>query len=418
MTNPANSSLVMVPVPAVRPSQIAPRVTVPERVVPDLRVFEIPRPVEPILSQSRKPRTGVWIAGCVAALIGLFAVYLWGFAVDRYESRAGVIIRSDTQDSAKVAGWVTAFSGPAWSAEAEILTRFVHSPEMFQTVDQMLDVREHYASHWPQDVLFGLWPDASLNVVLWHWRRTVQLAANPATGLVELHISAYDPEFAQAIAQQIVAESADLVARLNGRMKAERVVPAEQALAEATVGLQRARTNIAAFRHRTQIIDPVVDLQSGVGVLADLQGRLAETLIEYDTLLHSTRPDDPRLTELRHTLDIIRERIATEHRAFLGRPVSQVGDSEPYPELVATYERLAVELNVAEERYRAALAALDNANADADQHMRRFETFLHPSLATTPSFPQRVSILVKAAALLSLAGILVALLLTGLRERR
>ena len=62
---------------------------------------------------------------------------------------------------------------------------------------------------------------------------------------------------------------------------------------------------------------------------------------------------------------------------------------EDYPTLLAEYEGLVVDREFAEESYRAALAALDGARANASRQSRYLATYVEPTYPETAEFPQR-----------------------------
>ena len=85
--------------------------------------------------------------------------YLWVVAQDRYASVAGFTVRQEeTGGATELLGGLSALTGSNLSADGDILYEFILSQAMVRRVDAELDLRAHFAEHWPSDPLFALWP--------------------------------------------------------------------------------------------------------------------------------------------------------------------------------------------------------------------------------------------------------------------
>ena len=78
---------------------------------------------------------------------------------------------------------------------------------------------------------------------------------------------------------------------------------------------------------------------------------------------------------------------------------------------------LVVDRESAEERYRAALAALDVARAKASGQSRYLATYVQPTLAETSEYPQRGTIIGLAGLFLLLGWATLALIYYSVRDR-
>jgi len=85
--------------------------------------------------------------------------------------------------------------------------------------------------------------------------------------------------------------------------------------------------------------------------------------------------------------------------------------------LIAEYEGLTVDREFAEENYRAALAAVDLARANASRQSRYLATYIAPTVAETSEYPRRGLILGLAALFLTLGWSVMALVYYSVRDR-
>ncbi|WP_238368595.1 sugar transporter [Mesobacterium pallidum] len=343
--------------------------------------------------------------------------YLWEIAIDQYGSNTGFTVRSEETGGAQdlLGGFLDVGSTGDDSA---ILYEYVLSPEIVAQIDAVLDLKAHYSANYDIDPIFSLPPDATAEDLLSHWERVVKVSYDSGSGLIDMEVIAFTPAMAQAISREIVAESQAMINTLNEQARNDSMRYANEDLEIAVQRLKDAREALTRFRTRTQIVDPAADLQGRMGVLANLQQQLAQALIDYDLLLETTtNPNDPRLTQAGRRIEVIRERIADERLTFASDSTEVGGVGEDYPSLIAEFESLSVDREVAEETYRAALTALDVARANASRQSRYLATYVRPTLPESAEYPQRELLTFMAALICFVAWSVLALIYYSVRDR-
>ena len=347
------------------------------------------------------------------------SAYLYVLAEDQYASTTGFTVRQQEGGSASsFLSGLAGFTGTGGSSDSDILYEFIQSQEIVERIDAKLDLRGHYSQHWKTDKVFSIWPNADIEDLLWFWTRIVRISYDQSASLIEIRVLAFDPEYARAVAQEIVAESQAIINELSTTARADAMRYAQSDLDEALERLKSAREALTSFRTRTRIVDPTADLQGRLGVMNNLQQQLAEALISYDLLLENSREGDPRLQQAEQRIEVIRARISSERDAFAtgGDDVGAVGDD--YPSLIAEFERLTVDRVYGEETYRASLAALDVARAEADRLSRYLATYIEPTLAQRAEYPKRGILIGLTALFMLLTWAILALVYYSIRDRR
>lgn len=288
---------------------------------------------------------------------------------------------------------------------------------MVEAVNNRIDLREHYSEHWPRDWVFSIWPDASQEDLIWYWNRMVGVSYNSSTGLIEVQVRAFDPLMAQDINKAIVSESQTHINELNLQAREDAMRYARADLDEAVELLKNAREALTNFRLESQIVDPETDIQTRMGVMQSLQQQLAEALIEYDLLRGNTTGADPRLKDAAQRIEVIRDRIATERRNFSSSSTETGGVAQDYPTLIAEFERLTVDREYAEEFYFASLTAMESARDEANRQSLYLATYIKPTQAEDPEYPQRPVLSGLTALFLVLAWSIGALIFYSIRDR-
>ena len=371
-------------------------------------------------AQMRRRHWGLLASFVLMVLAPLAAVvfYLWAVAEDQYISTAGFTVRSQESSGATdILGGVANFAGNTTASDSDILYEFIQSQEMVEAVDKTVPLRPHYSQRWPDDWAFSLWPDATLEQMIWYWQRIVGISYDSGSGLIEVQAVAFDSETAREITRAIVTESQIRINELNEQAREDAMRYAREDLDEALERLKGAREALTQFRTRTRIVDPAADIQGRMGVMNNLQQQLAEALIEYDLLRGTVGGSDPRLTKAKQHIDVIRERINIERQTFTSTNTDTGAVGEDYPSLISEFERLTVDLEYAEETYRAALTTLETARAEATRQSRYLATYIKPTRAQESEYPDRYLLSGLAGLFLLLTWSILALIYYSIRDR-
>jgi capsular polysaccharide transport system permease protein len=369
-------------------------------------------------ARMRKRHWGVLVSFIAIVIIPLFivAVYLWAIADDRYASTTGFSVRqADEQSSSDILGGLVKFTGGSSSPDSDVLYQFIRSQNLALEVDKKLHLREYFSAHWKSDPVFALAPNATAEDLHEYWGRVVRVTYSQGSGLLQVDVHTFSPDMAQKIAREIVSESTKLINGLNDVARNDAIRYADNDLAKAVEKLRAARENLTEFRTRTQIVDLQADIQGRMGVTNNLQQQLVQELVALDQLAASTSADDPRVTQAKRRIQAIRERIANERQNLATTIVP--GTGKDYPALRSEFEGLTVDQEFAEQVYRAALTARDAAYDSAQRQTRYLATYITPTLADAPEYPQRGMIFGLAALFLMLSWGIVVLIYYSIRDR-
>ena len=352
--------------------------------------------------------------------LALAGFYLFSIAQDQYSSTVGFTVRSEEGASASdlIGGLAQFAGGSGTGTDGDVLYEFIQSQEIVERIQARVDLAGHYSQYWEEDPLFSVWPEASIEDLLWFWKRVVRISYDQSSGLTELQVLAFDPDMAQRIAKEILAESQQMINALNTAAREDAMRHALSDQEAALARLKEAREALTRYRTRTQIVDPEADIQGRMGVLNNLQQQLAQALIDHDLLTENASSADPRVTQTQLRIEVIRERIERERESFASDQPAQDSGREDYPTLLAEYESLVVDREFAEETDRAALAAVEASQAKAARQSRYLAAYIQPTRAQSSEFPQRGMISGLLGMLLVLSWAILALIYYSIRDRR
>lgn len=370
-----------------------------------------PQPVGP----DRRARPFLFLSFLAAVLIPLagIAMYLAWYATPQFEAVAAFSVRQEEAPGATATtGGFNGFMATG-APDAEVLYDFLSSGDLVATLEEAVNLRARYGRARPQDRVFRLPPNATIEDLARYWRRMTALSLDTGTGLIEMRVRAFTAPDAEAIAVAALGAADVLVNRLSDLAHEDSLAHAAGEVAGAEQRLEAARAALLAFREATQIVDPQADLSGQMGLLESLQAELADELIRSDLLAMGASTDGPRLAQSRRRIAVIENRIA-EERAKLS------GGTRPggYAMAFDTYERLSADVAFAEETYTAARTAEVTARAEARRQSRYLAVHIRPGRAERATEPDALKILGLAALFLVLAWGLAALVVASLRDRR
>jgi capsular polysaccharide transport system permease protein len=335
-------------------------------------------------------RTRHWLllAGFVLMVLAPLATatwYLYARAADQYHSVVAFSVRSEELGTA-AAGLLGAITqiGTGTASDADILFEYIRSQEIVEDIDGELDLRTIY-NRAEGDPVFTLGPDATIEDLLTHWGRMVDVSFESGAGIIHVRANAFRAEDAQAIATAILRESGRLVNELSDQAREDAIRYAREELVEAEEHLHALRQRLSEFRRANRIVDPTADVAGQMGLLSALQAELATALVERDVLLSYVGESDQRVVQATRRINAITARIE-EERTSLGVAGDDAG---ALSDVIGTYEELRVDLEFANAAYTQALAGLAAARAEARRQSRYLAPHIEPTLAQSSLYPRR-----------------------------
>lgn len=381
-----------------------------------------PRVSVPPMAGATRVRTrhrGILFSFLLLVLIPISAAlyYLFFIAVDQYESRVGFAVRTEeTKSALDVLGGLTGFSS-ASSSDPDILYEFIRSQEMVERVNAQLDLREAFTA--PDfDPVFTLKADSSIEDLVAYWPRMIRVYYGNS-GLIEVRAFAFDRQTAHRLADLVFEESSRKINAMSAVARMDATLYAEEERDKVIERLKQARQALTSFRIENQIVDPEADIAGQMGLLNALQAQLAAELIERDTLLQTSRENDPRREQNALTIEVIERRIAGERRKLgVGEAGGSSDATQGYASVIGKYEELMVDQTFAEQSYLSALSAYDAALAEAQRTSRYLTAYLLPTMPETSTAPRRVMLGGLMAGFCLVCWFILLLIYYSLRDRR
>lgn len=366
-----------------------------------------------------RPRHRALLWGFVVLVVlpvAASAIYLFGFARDQFVSNAGFTIHQEgnTSGANNGASGFSFLTGAQRDSNGDQLYAFLQSQTLVERLAARSDLRKHFEQGWPQDPLFSLWPNASIEDLTSLWHRFVRIDYDHTTRLFSIQVRAFTAEMAYALSQLVLAESQEMIDMLNAEVRQDTTELARQDVARTQERLRGARAKIAAFRADVGSLDPVQDAAGRARIINGLEQQLTTTLVDYE-LLDTSAPESTPSKDLR--LEQLAQRIAALRKQIAAQNVTAESVSAFTPERLTQYESLQTDLSFAQDYYLSALKNLEEARQNAARRSLYLSVHIPSTKAQEALYPKAFLTLAIIAGLALLIWSTITLVYYSLRDR-
>ncbi|MCW7538936.1 capsular biosynthesis protein [Aquabacterium sp. A7-Y] len=322
----------------------------------------------------------------IAVPLLLATLYYVFFAADRYVSESIVTVRQTNQESSNLPGVALLLGGvnPPSREDTLYLRQYIHSLEMLKRLDAKLNLRAHYEAE-KLDPLYRLYGGTSQEWFLEYYRSRVEVLFDEVASLLTVRVQGFEPAFAQQVAQGILQESEQFVNAFSHRIAREQMGFAEQELQRAAERLQAAKAKMVDFQDRHRLLDPAAQAQASGALTAELQATLAKHEAELRHLRSFLNENSYQVQALQSQVEALRKQLEAERgRATSGK------SSDRLNALASQFRDLTLQAGFAEDAYKLALSAVENARIDATRKLKSLVVIEPPAKPEIAIYPRRV----------------------------
>lgn len=319
----------------------------------------------------------------------LASLYLMFVAADQYSSSSSFAVRSiELSGGGDILGLFTQASSGNTTSDSYILIDYVRSAKLLMEVDQKFDLDKIYAARG-LDYFYGLSSRQPVEDRLDYWRDMVRINFDHASGIMQLHVRAFDPHQAQEIATFILQKSDALVNDLSAAAREGVLNATREEMEFAEQRLAKARAAVREYRDVSQEVDPVEGAKLALQIIGGLEGELVKLNSDLATAKSQMRDDTPRVRVLKTRIASLEDQLNTERQRLGSGSDKSVAGSSDVAGRIQQYEGLETEREFAERAYAASLASLEKARLDAGNKQRYLAVFIEPTLAQLAQYPTR-----------------------------
>ena len=342
--------------------------------------------------------------------LGLIAYYELRIATDRYHSDSAISITQDSNSAPSLDLSVIGLPAVADDKDAMTLVTFITSLDMLHYLETKLQLRQHYADA-EVDWYSRLPAEASLEDFHAYMQDYVVVEYDATTRLVNIHVQAFDREYARKMVTTILARSQEFVDHLNSRVTVEPTRFFESQLAISETRVRDAKAELLRFQRENGLLTTDAEAQMISASIGSLNGLLLSKQGELDVKRRELNENSPVVQNLKAEIDTLSRQIISEKQRLAGGSTgSAVAD------LAAKFAEIQFNLEFVDTIYKSNLTQLERARVEAVQRLKYLVIITNPSLADASLYPRRAYNIGTAALLLTMFYFVVSLLVAIVRE--
>lgn len=326
----------------------------------------------------------LWL--CVIIPTICLTIYYGFIASDVYISESKFVIRSPDKQSVSGLGVVLKSIGFNNASDDSYIVRdYLDSRDAVKTLDKTLKIRQKYASQSVDTFsrFGGFFQNDTFENFYQYFKKKVTVNYDTASAISELKVRAYTPEDAQRINQELLGISEVVINRINTNAKNDLIVYSKKEVEEAQVAAQTAATNLANYRKGEEVYNP--EGQSMI-VLQEIS-KLQDSLLQAKTQLAQAKelaPDNPQIPSLELKVSSLEAEIKKKSAQVVGPTDKSLTNKS------ADYQRLQLEVELANKQLAAAMVSYDQAKNDLNKKQLYLERLVEPSKPDEALEPTRL----------------------------
>lgn len=336
-------------------------------------------------SKGKKSGWRLAIAMVVLPMV-LAAVYYAVFSIDRYVSYAQVVVRQDgNHQGAQVPGLAALLTGanPASREETLYLREYITSMDMMLLLEDRLHWIESYATQ-RHDIFFLLDRDAPREELLKYYQRMVSAHYDETTGLLRVEVQGFTPEISEKMLRTILQESEHFVNEVSHDMAREQMKFAQSELENARKTYSERKNQLINFQNDNKVLDGANTAKSRAMIVAELEAQYTKEQASLTEIGFKLRADSPQARQQKQRVEAIQQQLSKEKRLLVSSP-----QGSQLNVVASRYQQLTLDAGIAEETYKASVAALDNARVEASKKIRTLVTVVSPNAPQLAIYPER-----------------------------
>lgn len=344
----------------------------------------------------------------------LVSLYAGLLASDGYISRASFLIEQETTPS--MAGAEVALSllnlgtGPS-RQDTLIIQAFFNSRNLLEQLQQSLDLRAHFSSH-ERDLVTRLDDDASNDEFLDYYMDHLHTEVDEESKIMTIHFTAYDALFAQHVVAELVSRGEDFVNQVNQRLAEEQLSFVAKEVDKAAKRLRVATSQMLVLQKRNDVLSPEKETEAFATILMELEAELSRQQTALKALSSYLTPTAPDIVAAKQRIEALQNQVAQERQRMVG------GAREGYSELMLEYQDAEVNLRLAGELYKSALASLETTRLDAARKAKYLIPIDSPSLPQDPELPRVMYWTATVFVILNLVYFVTGLIVATIQDHR
>ncbi len=313
-------------------------------------------------------------------------IYFAFIASDQYIAEARFAVRSLTENHEAESAGGSPLSMSTMSQDGFIVTSFIHSTELLNRIDKVINYREIFSAPGI-DFLSRFNRQESTERFLQYWSNQVTTFVDGPSGIITLRTRTFSPENSRRLASIIIDESEKLINELSVRAQRDMTARFADEVGRASERYETALAALQNFQNASGILTPEARASEAGSLLA---GLLAKKL-ELDTRLFVLKESGADSSPGHQQLVLASKSLEGQIEKLRDTLAGDSGASENIANAIKSFSHLETDRRVAESLYEVARKNLEAARAEAMRKSLYLVVFVPPTVPQESLYPHRLS---------------------------
>ncbi|BAF72684.1 capsule polysaccharide export system inner membrane protein [Sulfurovum sp. NBC37-1] len=316
--------------------------------------------------------------------------YIVSVETERYESTSITLLKDISKK--QTIEMSNMFLGQISSTmqDSKVLELYIRSPEMFNYIDSEYNLSKHYVSD-ELDFAQRLYKDSSIPIyrankknIINKYNEDLIVFYDDPSGTLELTFIHTDPETAQRILRSIIRRAEEIInyfVRENAKIALSFI---EKQREEKRKSFMDAIKNLIIYQNKHSTIDPSLDVERKITILAELETELVKSEVEYNTKIRTFNPNSREMKLLQSTIGNLRHSIKRVDKELAGNTKGAELNAN-----VFEFKLLKSDMEFAKEVYRQTLINQEEMKIEVAQKSKHLIVVSRPTLPDDYDYPNK-----------------------------
>ncbi|KQP73019.1 capsule biosynthesis protein [Methylobacterium sp. Leaf113] len=275
-----------------------------------------------------------------------------------------------------------------------IAMNYIVSRPMIEAIEKHQSVRAMF-SRPDIDYLSRFDPEKPVEKLVKYWNERVHAKIEAGSGIINLTVTAFDPQEAFDLSNAILAESERMVNALSSRARDDAVAESSRELKRAEERMTKIRTEVAALRNRDGVLDAQKTNESNLKVISELRTTRINLAVQLIQSQRDLSPETRRIQDMKAQLKDLDDNIARIERQSASEDPEQ---RRVLADALTRFEAFDADRMEAEKYFAKVLASNERARIVAARQIEFFSMIVPPVKPESAQQPRRVLMICLIAA--------------------
>ncbi len=346
-------------------------------------IAEVRRIQTDIVARRRRNTLLMWAKIAVFVLLPTFMAgwYYFMVATPMYSVTSKFVIQQATQAS-QIS---SLFSGTSFATGPDSIAvqGYLQSPVAMERLDKDKGFRAHFAAS-DIDPIQRLPENATRTQTYNLYQRYVKVSYDPTEGLINLEVSAADPNIAVEFSKALIGYAEGQVDNMSKRQRGDQEANAKANFEDAQGKLLAAQTKLVGLQEKYKTLSTEVEAAQINAQITALNGQLMAEKLSLAQLKSNAEPNKARMDPVITRIDTLNDQIAQLKQGLTEGDASGPSVASVQSQMVmATADVTTRQMMLAQ-----ATSAMETSRIEANRQTRYLELAVEPTAPDTPSYPR------------------------------